>query len=319
MSEHLEIEYRGGILIKLGSTLVLADPVSTPPRRPDVVLVSHAHRDHYSSRTLRSLRGVPKVMSPPTRDLVDSRRLLRGVIELKPGESVEVGDLQIEAEEAGHVIGSLQFRISWRTLEVVYTGDFNLQPRVILKPARVLKADVLIMEATYGDPRYVFPPRPSIYRMLLDLVRQREESPPKLAGRTLGTAQELTALLALSRLGVTPVVHPRIGRVNYVYEKHGEFLGSYAVSEELERVERAPAIVPLGWRRMRGDVVVCTGWAVEWGGRWSAPLSSHADFEQLVEYAERSRAERVFTVYGYSRSLAEYLRREGIDATPLQA
>jgi len=40
----------------------------------------------------------------------------------------------------------------------------------------VERPDVLVMEATYGDPTYVFPNRAELYNELLDVVENTRET-----------------------------------------------------------------------------------------------------------------------------------------------
>lgn len=67
----------------------------------DAVLVSHIHYDHLDVPSLRMLQSTPRVVCP-----AGARPLLgdgfRNVAELTPGESVELGDLTIEATPAEH-------------------------------------------------------------------------------------------------------------------------------------------------------------------------------------------------------------------------
>ena len=302
--------YDGGIYIELDNVTLLADPLSYPRRRVDVILISHAHADHYNLNTLLKTHNIPKIMSNITYDLIASGKRLRNVHLVRPGEIIEISGVTIEALEAGHILGSLQFAIHGRRT-VVYTGDINLERRVILKPATIARADVLIIEATYGKEDYSFPPRSELYRSLLVMVKEHRDrgKPLQLRARRLGVAQELTALLALSGFAL-PLVHPSIERYNRFYEEKGVSLGPYAVAIEAEIPE--PIIVPLNSSR-RG--LPCTGWAAKW--LKGLPISSHSGFDKLVKYALESGAEKVYTVYGFSRELASYLSSEGLDAEPL--
>jgi putative mRNA 3-end processing factor len=47
------------------------------------------------------------------------------------------------------------------------------------------------------------------------------------------------------------------------------------------------------------------------------PLSDHCDFEELVRVVERSGAEQVYTVHGFSEDLARHLRKRGVRASAL--
>ena len=300
------MRYDGGIMVDFGSKRVLFDPRRRPSRRPDVIAITHAHSDHYNLKVLRTLNNVPKVMSNATLRIMDPKGVLRNVIPIQEREEKEVSGIQFYAYQSGHIVGSLEFLVSHR-YEVVYTGDFNLEERIILNPAKILRGDFLIIEATYGDPRYTFPPRSVLYRKILELSKEGKI----FAGRRIGVSQELTALLALSKIRI-PVVHPSVAEINKVYEKHGELLGPYLVMND--PIEERPYIAPINYSAS-SDVVRCTGWAMSGGG---IPLSSHADFNQLVEYAARSGAEKIFTVYGFAEKFAVYLRSMGLDADSLK-
>lgn len=302
------VKYDGGIVVDFGDKRVLLDPVRLPSERPDLILVTHGHSDHYNFKVLRLLSKVPKVMSPPTLNIVDPKGMLKNVILIDSNEEKEVSGIQVYAYSSGHILGSLEFMISHKR-DVAYTGDFNLERRVILTPARVLRSDVLIIEATYGSPRYVFPPRNELYRKILD----KAKNGCVLAGRKIGVSQELTALLALSKTKI-PAVHPSVAKVNEVYERFGEILGPYLVIDD--PVEERPYVAPINYSPAKANVIRCTGWALTGSG---FPLSSHADFNQLVDYVIRSRAEKVYTVYGFVSELAGFLRRTlSVDAEPLK-
>ncbi len=69
----------------------------------DVVLLSHAHMDHFDLATLRALenRGTTVVTAARTRDLLRTRRYA-GVQELAWGERARVGDIRLRAFEVNH-------------------------------------------------------------------------------------------------------------------------------------------------------------------------------------------------------------------------
>ncbi len=70
--------------------------------RPDLVLVSHAHMDHYDIPTLKRLpRDLPVIMARDTTEFVDGVGLSQ-LTELDWGESAQVGGVRIEATPARH-------------------------------------------------------------------------------------------------------------------------------------------------------------------------------------------------------------------------
>jgi L-ascorbate metabolism protein UlaG (beta-lactamase superfamily) len=99
----------------------------------DVILLSHAHMDHFDIRSLRRLesRGTTVITASKTSDLLRVRRYGR-VAELGWGERALVGPLEIRAFEVNHW-GARLHRDTWRgfngyTIEngrhrVIFGGD----------------------------------------------------------------------------------------------------------------------------------------------------------------------------------------------------
>ncbi|MEM0334838.1 MAG: MBL fold metallo-hydrolase [Thermofilum sp.] len=309
----ITIKVQGGVHIEGGGRYILADPRSRPPKLPNVVLLSHAHRDHYSPSVIKFLRKIPIVMSRATRRLVDPHGKLANVVEVEPGGEVEVAGLNIRAYEAGHIIGSLQFSFELQSKAITYTGDFNSERRVILRPAEIVKSDILVIDATYGNPSFSFPERAELYGRLVRAVREEVESGGRvlIKGRRLGVAQEITALISLS-LRTPPVVEERIARYNRFYEESGEFIGSYISSSSLGG-NGGIAIAGLS-SQARGfsKSIICTGWAVRRG----IPLSSHVGYARILDYVLRSGASVVIPFVGYRKAFAEHLKSEyGIESS----
>jgi hypothetical protein len=69
--------------------------------------------------------------------------------------------------------------------------------------------------------------------------------------------------------------------------------------------------------------IACTGWAAygsikyQWGVDYGVPLSDHADFDELVETAERVGASEIYCVHG-PRVFVDHLRARGFDARPVE-
>ncbi len=59
---------------------------------------------------------------------------------------------------AGHVLGSAQIFFESDKGTLLYTGDFKLRRGLSSESAAAVHAQTLIMETTYGLPRYKFPP-----------------------------------------------------------------------------------------------------------------------------------------------------------------
>jgi putative mRNA 3-end processing factor len=297
-------------------------------RRAPCAFVSHAHGDHIG-------RHDRTIATAATLALMRHRL---GKPRRGPGEALPagyrtpfgLGDLTLELFPAGHVLGSAQLRVQRDGRSVGYTGDLCTEPTHAAEPAEVMPCDALVIESTFGQPRYVFPPKAETLARIRAFVDDAltDGVTPVLLGYALGKAQEI--LKYLSDAGYRCRAHPTVHAVNRVYEAHGVALPNVrALGPEgpaRDEVVVAPPHLARGGA-MRGIArkrsAVLTGWALD-GARWfrgvdaAFPLSDHADFPSLVRYAKASGASRVFTVHGHAGPLAAALRREGLRAEPLK-
>ena len=294
-------------------------------RKSACAFVSHAHGDHIA-RHERTIATAPTVA------------LMRHRLGAKvKGEALPVGyrqpfglaDLTLELFPAGHVLGSAQLRVTRGGVALGYSGDLCLQSTLTAEPAEVVECDVLVLESTFGIPRYVFPEKEEVLLAIRRFVDEAlsDGATPVLLGYALGKAQEI--LKYLGEAGYPCRAHPVVHAVNRVYEAQGVPLPNVALlgPEGPARGEvvvapphlaRTSPILRIPNRR----TAVLTGWAIDGRGGFRGadaafPLSDHADFPSLMRYAKASGARRVLTVHGYARELAGHLRREGIRAEPL--
>jgi putative mRNA 3-end processing factor len=235
----------------------------------------------------------------------------------------------LELFAAGHILGSAMIRVNGPSGSLVYTGDFRLEPSLTAEPADVPEADAVIMESTYGSgPEWAFPPRDELRERLVTLVRQilARDRTPVLLAYSLGKAQEAAAMLRDSSVAV--VLHPVVAQISSVYERNGIDLGAYEVWGRQSSLFGHPSTADLRGKalllpphmtrelRVRNcETIALTGWALR-GTRdadHGIPLSDHADFRELVSFAERCRAGIIYVTHG-SRRFAEELRRRGIRA-----
>jgi Cft2 family RNA processing exonuclease len=213
---------------------------------------------------------------------------------------------------------------------LLYTGDFRLKPARTCAPAEVPQADILIMESTYGHPRYRFPDRREVEADFLATVRQALDRgvTPIIFVYSLGKAQEATKLLTEARVPV--MVHEQIAQVNRLYEELGVPLGEYA-SWDPNMIGRHAVLVPPAARhgktlhRLRQRLTIqLTGWAMDRGSTYRMdvdrcfPFSDHADFDELFEVVRRVNPRRVYCTHGPVAFVKE-LQYAGWDARALGA
>lgn len=191
----------------------------------DFAFVSHAHSDH-TGRHRRVL------LSAATRALYEHRlgrpRRERQTHALPFHQPLAFDDQEITLLPAGHVLGSAQLalrRADGRRL--VYTGDLKLAVRPTAEPAEVPRCDFLVIESTFGQPRWRFPDLAAVtaeLRRLIDGAVAQERTPVVLA-YTLGKAQEATLLLCAA--GYRVLAHPAVAAINRLYEAQGVALGAW--------------------------------------------------------------------------------------------
>jgi len=308
----IRVSKNGGVIIEVNNKIIAFDVTSTPKVRPDLILISHAHRDHVNANVISRIRNIPIVMSRATHELLFGREKVHqsNIKIINEEESLEVAGIEIKALSAGHCVGSLQYFLNTNP-SIVFTGDFNVQSRIVLRPAKILKGEVLIIDATYGVPSYNFPSRSKLYKTLLELIKLTLESRgvAYVAARYLGTSQEVTALVNLSTLRVPVLVDRRIYFVNKVHEKYeGEEL-RYGPLEATDcwNCVKIISLRKANRQKQQCPIITCTGWAALWKDLMSLPLSSHSDFDGLIKYVKESGAELVIPAYGFIKEFCDYL------------
>jgi putative mRNA 3-end processing factor len=231
----------------------------------------------------------------------------------------------VELLPAGHVLGSAQIRITRSDGHcIVYTGDVSLEPSSTAEPASVPECDTLVLESTFGMPRFRFPPKQHIVDEIEKWARGAlsRNVQPILYAYSLGKGQEIIHQLAARGLKVC--AHPSIYEVSQLYEELGVPIRVRKFSGEFEEGE-VGVFPPFGksaaLKRVHPKTTaVLTGWALEawaarrYGADVAFPLSDHADFPSLMRYAKESGAREVITVHGFARELAESLQKQGIFA-----
>lgn len=283
--------------------------------------VSHAHFDHVAAhKMVLCSAGTAKLMQarlPGERSEIVLP--YDQPYELKPGCTVRLFP-------AGHIFGSAQFHATSDEGTLLYTGDFKLRQGLSAEKCATPPADTLIMETTFGLPRYIFPPTEKVVGDIMAFCQQalHEDAIPVLFGYSLGKSQEL--LQALGRHHLPAMLHPQTHRLTKIYEQLGMTFAPY----ELFEPEKAAGHVILcppqaaSWTPLRKlenkRTAMITGWALDPGAMYryqcdaAFPLSDHADYADLLTFVEQVQPKRVFTLHGFAREFAQTLRERGIEA-----
>jgi len=169
-------------------------PLPVKPRDVDAVVLTHAHIDHsgYLPRFVQQGFAGPAHASPGTRDLCaillpdaghlqeeearyankrrfskhkpalplytedDARKSLERLVPVPFREEREMaGEFRLLLQPAGHILGASIATLSAAGMRLVFSGDLGRMNDPIMRPpARVEKADYLVVESTYGNRRH---------------------------------------------------------------------------------------------------------------------------------------------------------------------
>ena len=285
--------------------------------------VSHAHSDHIAPHD-------EIIVSERTARLMQARMPGKRSEHVLPfGERRRVHDVDVTLLPAGHIFGSAQIFLQSERGSLLYTGDFKLRHGKSAEAAEWTQAETLIMETTYGLPRYRLPPTQQVIDQIVAFCRESLEDGevPVLLGYSLGKAQEI--LCALDGAGLVPMLHGSVFQMTRIYEQFGQSFCKY-VRYNANDVAGKVLICPPSANRSRmlekiprKRVAMISGWAVDPNAVYryqvdaAFPLSDHADYTDLIRYVELVQPKRVLTLHGFAAEFARDLRDRGIEAWAL--
>jgi len=214
-------------------------PLPTDPSQIDAILLTHAHLDHCGYLPVIVKQGFKGEIhcTQPTRELTelilrDSAKIQQEEAEranrygysrhdparplytdadvsramhlfrLHPyGESVSLGaSLVFRFYNSGHILGSSMIELQTGNHTLVFTGDLGrMQPLLLYPPESIEKADVLILESTYGDRNH---PLDDPKEVLHDILWETYEKQGIVMIPTFAVerAQELLFLLTMLKM-----------------------------------------------------------------------------------------------------------------------
>ncbi len=296
--------------------------------KQELAFVSHAHSDH-------TARHREVILTAPTSRFMAARLGGQRTEHLLPFHErktfrAEGGvEFAITLLPAGHIFGSAMSFIEAAGESLLYTGDFKLRPGRAAELCAPCHADALIMETTFGQPRYVFPPAEDV---ACDIVRfchetLAENKTAVLHAYSLGKSQELLAML--HDTGLPLMLHHSVFSMTKLYEEFGHAFPpheNFNATRARGRVivwppnASAETLAPAAGPMRRA---VITGWALDSGCKYqnrcdaAFPLSDHADYPDLIEFVHQVQPRRVHTLHGFAADFASTLRHLGIDARAL--
>ena len=277
-----------------------------------ISIISHAHGDHTKQFESALSHCESVLMTPATKDLLIAERgdwLLRrrNLIGLDYKKLFTYEDEKIKLYPVTHMLGACQVLIENRDENrIVYTGDFNYPN------TRVLKADVVVLEATYGaaqdvrthgneflinkivsltkeelerqKPVYIFAHRGKI-QCLIDILNDTNIHVPFLVKREdFGWAQIYKKYGA----NVQNVYQRRTQEAFEIQRSQQPFVSFHRIGSVVPEAENHLTIRASAWMTKEDFYQPRENYYV-------VALSDHADFNGLIKYVEKSEAKLVIT------------------------
>jgi DNA ligase-1 len=285
--------------------------------------VSHAHSDHIAPHQ-------EVIVSEHTARLMRVRLSGSRIEHRLPfGERRSIRSVDVMLLPAGHIFGSAQCLVFAGEQTLLYTGDFKLRPARSAEQAEWRHAHTLVMETTFGVPRYRFPPTKEVIDRMVAFCSETIDAGevPVLLGYSLGKAQEI--LCSLEGAGLIPMLHGSVYQMTRIYEQLGQSFCKYVRYNRNDvagkvlicppNANRSPMLERIPGKR----VALVSGWALDPQAVYryqvdaAFPLSDHADYDDLLRYVELVQPRRVLTLHGFAAAFASDLRARGLEAWAL--
>lgn len=283
-------------------------------------VITHAHSDHLVGLD-ESISYSRKIIGTNiTLDLVEAlgyvkkEQLKYYKAKAQPLEYHEIFEFngeELELLNADHIPGSAQVvvRLSREKIVIGYTGDFKLTSKTEI----IENPNVLIIEATYGNPLYTRSFKDSVGQFLVDIVEEGLRKYKRVSIYAYhGKMQEVMDILRESGIDVPFILPDKVYDATVLLEKkYGFQYAPYFRGRGLE-FEVNPeqygrgVIIFRHFNTARNRQLNGKSLHVILTGRYTlepflkvddytyvVSLSDHADFQDLIRYVERSSPELV--------------------------
>ncbi len=302
-----------------------------PLRAVDRAVITHAHSDHArpGHRTVAASADTLALMTAR----LGTERAGATQQALAWGEVVQMNEVRVWLQPAGHVLGSAQVAMEYQGTRAVVSGDYKRTADPTCAGFVPVPCDVFVTEATFALPVFRHPPPEHEIARLLASVALFPERTHVVGCYALGKCQRLIALLRASGWDQPIWLHGALAPLCQVYEARGVRLGELRPATAAAKAELVGAIVlaPPGavadrWARRLADpvVAVASGWmrvrqrAKSRGVELPLVISDHADWDELNATLDDVGAPEVWVTHGREEALIHAAQQRGINGRALR-
>jgi len=310
----LKVTWNSGVQIEHNEVKVIIDSKRNSISG-SAFFITHGHFDHSAAFKIKRAQ---KYSSKETLDIISNFGFqVKNCSPLIAGKKTMIDDIEVIPHNSGHVLGSFEYEVRTPEGTVLFTGDFNTEETKTMRPAEPIQCDILILEATFGSPSFVFPSIEEVGMSMVKWAREVLKSGkiPTFQTDPLGNAQEIISIFNDAEIPV--ITHWKVTRMSKIYESYGHKLGYFdAETSEAEEIKRQGNFIYIAPKNLKVsnpdfEAALVSGWAL-WMRRTGFPLSDHADFPRLLKFVEECKPRIVLTCHGgrFDKTLAEYIERK---------
>ncbi len=302
-----------------------------PLRAVDRAVITHAHSDHARPGHRAVLASADTLVLMRAR--LGEERAGETQQALAWGEALQMDEVRLWLQPAGHVLGSAQVAMEYRGSRAVVSGDYKRTADPTCAGFVPVACDVFVTEATFALPVFRHPPPAQEIGRLLASVALFPDRTHVVGCYALGKCQRLIALLRQAGWDAPIWLHGALAPLCQVYQERGVALGDLRPATAAAKAELVGAIVlaPPGavadrWARRLADPVVAmaSGWmrvrqrAKSRGVELPLVISDHADWDELNATLDEVGAPEVWVTHGREEALIHAAGTRGIKGRALR-
>ncbi|WFO75283.1 MBL fold metallo-hydrolase [Desulfurococcaceae archaeon MEX13E-LK6-19] len=298
----VDITKRGAIL--LGKNFAVDGPEKRPVR-----VITHAHSDHLIGLEESLQYSSMVIATPATIELIlelcrlnTTYRVLfkQKAVPLDYNQEININGEKLTLLYSNHILGSAQVLVETNGYRLGYTGDFRIKNTPVMKDL-----DILVIEATYGSPKTIREFKDEVEDYIVDAVLDglSRDEPVRIYGY-YGKLQEVMVLLRNKGIKEPFIMPPKIYRITKIAVKYGYEIDNFYNSNTREAMEIKRTGRYILFQHMmtasrrnldKGVNIVLSGWEFDKPikkidrNTWLIAYSSHADFNELLEYVEKAQ------------------------------
>ncbi len=277
----------------------------------NISVISHAHADHAcaGSNSVYCTKATEAFMK-----LRYKHKAARQFYILDFKESVTINGVEFSFIPAGHILGSAQVLMRYKGVSYLYSGDLKLQNDPTVETIEFIKADVLITECTFANPKFVHPDP------LLEIENLKNLKGPIVIGTyVLGKAQRLTHLINTQLPEMQVYIHYDIMAYHKIYENIGQVKLNYSELQKRDLRLAVPGIYlvpPLTYQSYRlkypYHFAFASGWDHLQSNGQQLKISDHMDWLELQKYIKAVQPIEIWAIHGDSAYLSEHFRNTDV-------